>query len=152
MKHFVLLLLAVSLVACSSRGPKLQPPSLMIAEMRLDDSRSNADIRLRLKNTAARTLPVTQLSFSLTIDGLNAGEFSPDLSLDIPPLGSEVVEVETSISEEVSVALEALDRGSRSRIRYELAGEILHSDGKGEMSIDTEGFLNPTPGRPGTYR
>jgi len=87
-------LAGVLLAACGSSPPRLQPPALRIVELELaaDDT---VRIRLRVRNPVAATLPADRLDFTLSIDERELGRFSPPFDLDVPPLGIELIEVQT---------------------------------------------------------
>ncbi|MDJ0656658.1 MAG: hypothetical protein QNJ40_21035 [Xanthomonadales bacterium] len=144
--------IALALAACSGNAPRLEPPQLSVVEIQLNQARSSMDVRLRLANTAARKLPADQLRFAFEIDGNELGTFEPDVSYDIPALGSEVLEFSAAMTPAVAAAFQVLDRGGRSQLPYSINGELVHSDGQGRMPVESGGFISPTPGKPASYR
>ena len=142
----------IALSACSGNAPRLEPPQLTVVEIQLDQGRSSMDVRLRLSNVAARKLPANSLSFSFDIDGNGLGTFEPDVSYDIPALGSEVVEFSAPMTPAVAAAFRVLDRGRRAQLPYSINGELTHSGGEGRMRVESGGFISPTPGKPASYR
>ena len=147
-----LVLVVLMLAACSDNAPRLEPPQLSIMEIQLSSDRSSMDVRLRMSNTAARRLPADRLSFTFEIDGNELGTFDPDVSYDIPSLGSEVLEINAPMTPAVAAAFQVLDRGGRSQLPYSINGELTHSDGQGTMRVESGGFISPTPGKPASYR
>ncbi len=146
-----LMLSGLILAACGARAPQLQPPALRIVELELADD-DTVEIRLRIRNPVAATLPADRLEFTLLIDERELGRFSPPFDLDVPGLGNELVTVETPSPPAISDLLRRVTAGERARAPYRIEGELVHSDGQSTLPIESRGWLSPTPGKPGSFR
>ena len=136
-----ILLLAVLLAGCGARVPDLEAPQVRFVELH----GRQGEARLRIDNPVAAPMPVTAVALDIQIGDQRLGRFEPPLALTIPPLGSEQVRIEFQPG---SAAIAALGEG---RVRYRIEGVVSLDAGR-TLRIDSEGWLSPTPGRPGSYR
>ena len=147
----VALALALALVGCGARAPKLQPPAMRISELHLDAA-GKIDVRLRVRNPVATTLPADQLEFSIRLDEYDLGSFRPDFDLDIPALGNEVIQITTESRQEISDLLRRLEARELARVSYLIEGELILRESQSTLAVSSRGWLSPTPGKPGSFR
>ena len=142
------------LCACGPRKPDLEAPTVRVIELTLSAPQSmakqNFDMRLRVRNTTEAVLPAHQLSLNFSLDGMAVAQFGPEVTIDIPALGSEVIQVSGQLESNLVARLARLMRGNRSQIPYTLEGQV---DAAGRiLDVRYEGWLNATPGKPGSFR
>jgi LEA14-like dessication related protein len=107
-------------------------------------------MRLRVRNTTEAILPAHLLSLKFSLDGMAVAQFNPEVIVDVPALGSEVIPVSGQIEAALVGQLARLMRGNRSQIPYTLEGQV---DAAGRiLQVRYEGWLNATPGKPGSFR
>jgi hypothetical protein len=145
------LAVAVFATACSSGAPTIrrEPPALQLETLRLDDSR--ARIGLLLHNRNDHPIEVRALRLGVTVEGESLIDDRWSLALRIGPRVRERVPLETVADAAGARRLDALDSSPATSIAYRLFAEIdLAEQTSAERQSD--GFLHPVPGQPGSFR
>ncbi|MDX1569640.1 MAG: LEA type 2 family protein [Xanthomonadales bacterium] len=139
-------LLALALFACGgTRVPDLEAPKVRIIEITSGADQGTA--RLRLDNPVRAPMPAAGVEFELRIQDQSLGRFTPPFALTVPALGSETVTVRFA----KGAAPAALTEPDSGRLSYALEGEVRLENGS-RLDFLQEGWITPTPGKPGSWR
>ncbi|MFK7957857.1 MAG: hypothetical protein AB8B96_17290 [Lysobacterales bacterium] len=146
----ILTALSLTLGACGSRPPKLEPPRVKLVSLAVQDQ-SRFTLDLRLSNPAARQIHIDRIELSVTINGAEIPALSPEFSGLLPALGEELLSTEGALPSAVVEALRPLTERQRSQLPLSITGRVFHSGGE-QFDVDEASWLSPTPGRPWQFR
>ncbi|MEA3437976.1 MAG: LEA type 2 family protein [Thermodesulfobacteriota bacterium] len=142
---------------CAGMGKKADPPKVNIVNINVSEFRAletSFNIELRLINPNDFPLKIRGIQFDMKAQGKEFATGVSNQSVDVPALGSEIVQVEAFASF-VKMAASVWDivkgtekeGGSVKELKYDLSGKLLVSnpdfskkaipfDSKGELSFD----------------
>ena len=152
--HGLLLLLALSLVACASRGGKrISEPAASIQQLTVD-ARGGWQVRLRLQNYSSVAMQFDSVNLSMGIGGANAGLLQAHPGLNAAPESADVIDIQLSPSAEAKLLVADALAGGRG-IAYSLKGSLVATPDQGgsrTFQVSRDSALNPAPGLPGVLR
>ncbi len=126
-----LLLAIAALGGCALLVPKLAPPGLAIVNVRVrraDFWEQRLDVRVRVRNPNAVSLPVRNVQYALDIEGQRFATGTCAQGFTVPAHGT--AEFDTEVTANMTGALlTALARGHGQSIRYRLIGKVELSRG-----------------------
>lgn len=145
-----LLMAGAMLAACFAGHLRWHPIGVSVAS--LDVAGSTMTVGLRLRNPNRKALPIHGVSFELMLGQETVAHMDYPIEDVIPALGTDVIEVETTLSPPVPGSLRALAAGQVDQLDYRLRGQVHSSLGEGDLPFVFRGLLTATPGRPGSLR
>ena len=152
--HGLLLLLALSLVACAGRGGKrISEPAASIQQLTVD-ARGGWQVRLRLQNYSSVAMQFDSVNLSMGIGGANAGLLQAHPGLNVAPESADVIDIPLSPSAEAKLLVADALAGGRG-IAYSLKGSLAATPDEGgsrTFQVSRDSMLNPAPGLPGVLR
>jgi hypothetical protein len=148
-RTLLLLALALALAACGPVEVRSAPPGSDLDGLRVEGDVLVLRMLIINRNDIPLTVTGAQLELTLGNETLDSRDWP--LSLDLGPRNREAVELRLPATESVLRTLDALERGARDPLPYELIGRWTLAQG-GDDRIRRNGFLHPVPGRPGRFR
>lgn len=147
LRHALLLLVLIALVACGGPRRVLGPPSLSVQEIETVDGRYVA--RVRLDSPASMAVTLQRFDWTLTLDGVQAARGTQALSQTLPPVAGDVVRIDLG---PVAALPQLAELTTQSSLAYLLEGELQYSEPNVHFPLRYEGRLRATPGKPGSFR
>jgi hypothetical protein len=145
LRTLIALSLPFLLVACTGGRPKerINPPTVSIQEVRIDDGR--CELRLRIQNHSTVGMRFDTVSFErFDLDGRALAPLSMTPDLDVAPYTGEPFRHDVDCPDMTDGATELV---------YRLAGRITASEpGRRNFEFNHRSRLLPVPGLPGVYR
>ena len=156
MRLKVLLILAVFVLLSGCANVKmLTAPAVSVAEISIGEltpSGRSYVVELLVRNRTKEELPLSHVTFELTLEISDAVRIEGPLSLVIPPLGSERIRLElTGHSEGPAEELTKLSERGGS-LSYRVSGELISPLTDDPLRFERRSHLSPTPGAPGKFR
>jgi len=143
------LLPALFIAGCVPKKPELEPPGVRIADLALTGG-GGYELSLRISNRSDVVLPGHRLVLGFRLDGGAVDEFDHQVTVDIPPRGSELIRLQGRFDDAQVSALDALTEGRRGQLPYDLEGRA--EAGGRVLEVDYQGWLSASPGQPGRFR
>lgn len=147
LRHALLLLALLALVACGGPRRVLGPPSLSVQEVETVDGRYVA--RVRLDSPASMAVTLQRFDWTLTLDGVQAARGTQGLSQTLPPVAGDTVRVDLGA---VAALPQFAALTTETSVAYVLEGELKYSEPNVRFPLRYEGRLRATPGKPGSFR
>ncbi|NKI34925.1 LEA type 2 family protein [Wenzhouxiangella sp. XN79A] len=141
--------LLLTLAGCGPVEVRSAPPGSDLDGVRIDGD--TLVLRVLVVNRNDVPLALTGAALEVTLGSQTLEPQEWPLALVIGPRSREAVELRLAASDAVLGAFEALQRGERQPLAYELSGRWT-SEGSRDGRIQRSGFLHPVPGRPGRFR
>ena len=145
----LLALVLLGLTGCGPAEVRSAPPGSDLDGVRVEGGMLVLRMIVINRNDVPLSLTGAALEVTLGRETLEPKQWP--LSLDLGPRNREAVELQLPATESVLRALDALERGEREPLPYELVGRWTLAQG-GDDRIRRNGFLHPVPGRPGRFR
>jgi len=139
------------LFACATgkREIRLEPPSLQVESLRIDDD--TVHFRLLVHNRNDHVLYLSEAAVAMRIDGTELFNAAWQLDLDMGPRGRELVSLDAPAMAAAAEVLSAFGRSDGTGVPFELSAEFVIEDMR-DAEIGQKGFLHPVPGQPGQFR
>lgn len=144
-----LLVMAVSLGACASKGLRGHEPFVTLNNLRLQGAEIEIDLGLR--NVNSLPINLTRIEFSFDVEDTNLAVYNAASQASISANGTENLRFNIPATAAGRAKLESLDQGEVNNISYLLEGQISDQEGI-SMNLRREGYLYRVPGRPGQFR
>ena len=153
---FILLIsIGLLMAGCAGMGKKAEPPKVNIADIRVSEFRSletDFNIALRLINPNDFPLKIRGLQFDMNIQGKEFATGVSNQSVDVPALGSAIVEVDAYASVlKMAASVWSLINGKDQQgglakaLKYDLSGKLLVADpgfAKRSIPFESKGELS----------
>lgn len=140
---------ALAACATGAREIRLQPPSIQVESLRIEDG--VVHFRLLVHNRNDHVLYLSEAAVAMRIDGTELFNAAWQLDLDMGPRGRELVSLDAEATPAATTILAALGDSGEDSVSFELSSEIV-IDGQRDAEIGQKGFLHPVPGQPGEFR
>lgn len=140
---------ALSLSACASKGVRGLEPFLTMNNLVLDGSEVVLDLGVRNVNSVPINMAHIEFSFDLGETGLAV--YNAASNAQVFANGTENLRFRMPATEAGRARLTALQEGELKNIQFRLEGQITDLEGL-QLKILREGYLYPVPGRPGQFR
>lgn len=132
---------------------KVEPPSVNVADIRLQDAtllEQRYRLQLRIQNPNPTELLIDGLSYEVEINGKPFAKGLSNRAVTVPRYGSELIEVEgTSTLFDVLRQLVELPKGQAKTVQYHLKGKLgLHSGSR--VPFDYQGEIELPKTSPGS--
>ncbi|MEX0916235.1 MAG: hypothetical protein WD397_00770 [Wenzhouxiangellaceae bacterium] len=151
LKRALFLAVLGALAGCSA-GPRqirLEPPTLLVESLRVDDDLVH--FRLLVHNRNDHDLYLESAAMAMRVDDTELFNAAWELDLKISPRGRELVSLDAPAMPIAAEILLTLAQSRGANVRFELSSEI-SIEGQRDAKIGQEGFLYPVPGQPGHFR
>lgn len=149
-----ILIVFLLLGGCGPVKP-LSAPVVSVAEIsvgELTPEGRNYVVELLVRNRLKQELPLSHLSFELSLEISDAVIIEGPLQLVLPPLGSERIRMElTGRSEGPAEELTKLSERGGS-LSYRVSGQLTSPLTEDPLRFERRSHLSPTPGAPGKFR
>ncbi len=145
----LVLLTALVLSACASRGVHGQAPFVQVNGLRLHQHTLTLDLGVR--NVNSEPFSISHIEFSILVRDTSLAVYNAASRASLIANGSENLRFDLTASPEGTALLTELQRGELESLNYELEGMFRVTD-NAEMKFRHKGHLYPVPGRPGQFR
>ena len=139
------MLAVLTLAGCSLQSRVGSVPQVLLQNVTVQGNTATA--RALLQNFTLKPETYSQLDYQLQFDGVPAASGSSVMNIEVPPESPENIDLTLSLSPAASAAL----AGSKP-IAYTLRGTLTSSKPSRTYTLDYQGTLSPTPGKPGSWR
>lgn len=143
------LLASALLAACGSGLVRGQAP--FVAIRGIDTTGEALALQLRVKNLNGVAIELTNVRFSIELEGTPLGAYDEPSRSSIIANGSETLRLELDASEDGLDLLQALQQGDSPNLEYTIDGSLATVN-EGTLGFTGKGRVYPVPGRPGRFR
>lgn len=150
MKKIIMLCLMLGIAACGGPVKRIFPPQVSLQEVVLQAD-GQLTVKFRIQNFSTVQMTYSQISGSLTLGNTEAIPLAFNPDINVGPGSNEIVQQKFRLSSSTQNAITAAIK-NRSRLGYQLTGEIASSEPRGRYDIKYESALNAVPGLSGTLR
>jgi LEA14-like dessication related protein len=149
LRNLLLLLMTAGLITitgCATLFQHMETPQVTLADLQLRNStlfEQRYVIFLRVQNPNAFAIPVEGVQFNLDLDGEDFAQGLANQPVEIPPMGSAIIEVE-AVSTTLALVqqLQRLGAGNGTdSMAYRVRG-VLHLAGRPRLPFDYQGEIN----------
>ncbi|OIP48864.1 MAG: hypothetical protein COZ12_02540 [Deltaproteobacteria bacterium CG_4_10_14_3_um_filter_60_8] len=136
----------ISLAGCAGLFQHLEAPHVSLADVRLRDStlfEQRYVLFLRIQNPNTFAIPVQGLQYNLDLAGEPFAQGLADKGVEIPAMGSAILEVE-AVSTTVALVKQLQRMGASNgaeKLGYRVQG-VLHLGGRPRLPFDYQGEIN----------
>jgi predicted small lipoprotein YifL len=156
LRNFLLVLLAVGLVACGPPKKSVFPPTVTVQQLQVLPS-GHWQLTVRIQNNSYGEMDFNSLEGQLQISALMPIRLHGTFELDVPALVGDVIQLDGQPTTAMTQALQAIaGKGSAGSLAYRVSGS---TNAKPEQEKQTRDFnfsgndwLSPVPGIANTYR
>ncbi len=145
----LVLLTALALSACASRGVRGQAPFVHVNSLSLLEHTLTLDLGVR--NVNSEPFSIEHIEFSILVRDTPLTVYNAASDASLIANGSENLRFELAPSPEGSALLNALQRGEFGSLEYALEGVFRLSE-NAVMEFQHNGHFYRVPGRPGQFR
>ncbi|HVN43962.1 MAG TPA: LEA type 2 family protein [Steroidobacteraceae bacterium] len=135
----------LALVGACATGPKLEPPRVSIASLKLENAElwsQRFKVRLHLHNPNDRDLPVQGLEYTIEIAGQEFANGSCADSFVIPAHGD--AEFDTNVTTNLAAAvLKLVTHVPTTLVPYRLVGKLTLGEGLGRLAFEEHASFTP---------
>ena len=150
MKKIIMLCLMLGLAACGGPVKRIFPPQVSLQELVLQAD-GQVSVKFRIQNFSTVPTTYSRISGSLTLGNTESIPLDFNPEINVGPGSNEIVQQRFRLSTTAQNAITTAIK-NRSRLGYQLGGEITSSEPRGRYDIKYESALNAVPGLNGTLR
>jgi hypothetical protein len=156
LRGFLLVMLAVGLIACGPAKKSIYPPTVSIQQLAVLPG-GQWRLTVRIQNNSYGEMDFKSLDGQLQIAELVPIRLHANFKLDIPALAGDVIQLDVLPTAPMSQALQAIaGKGSAGSLSYHVSGSASAKPEQEKQLRDFDfsgnDWLSPVPGIPKTYR
>jgi LEA14-like dessication related protein len=131
---------------CASLTEDWKAPQLALVSVRpkaLALEQQSFLVRLRVENPNDRTLPLSAMTYRISVEGRELAHGATELERTIPPFGEETVDVEVSSNLVALLPQLSIFALSRDKLRWKLSGTVALASGLFTLPFWYSGEIDP---------
>ena len=145
----LVLLTALALSACASRGARGQAPFVQVNSLSVLEHTLTLDLGVR--NVNSEPFSIEHIEFSIMVRDTGLAVYNAASRANLIANGSETLRFELAANPAGLALLTALQHGELDSLEYALEG-VFQLTENAEMKFQHKGHLYQVPGRPGQFR
>jgi LEA14-like dessication related protein len=149
LKLLLLMIVALILGSCASKGVRDQSPFIQVNSLKMMDETISLDLGIR--NVNIETLLIGQIEFSISLNETSLAVYKAASQASVPANGIENLHFELNPSVDGVALLNELQNDERPNLEYSIEGVLFVNEGD-EMKVLRKGHIYRVPGRPGQFR
>ncbi|MGA7982070.1 MAG: LEA type 2 family protein [Chromatiaceae bacterium] len=135
-----------ALTGCASLSENWKAPELALVGVRpkaLALEQQSFIVRLRVENPNDRTLPLSAMTYRISLEGRELAHGATELERTIPPFGEETVDVEVSSNLVALLPQLSIFALSRDKLRWKISGTVTLASGLFPLPFWYSGEIDP---------